>query len=281
METIEYFRVVDKSGWNDGPWFDEPDKRQWPDAATGLPCILVRGPSGAWCGYVGMPPTHPAHGLHYDGQPDAVAAVERAITRRNMKAWGDAGHPPLDQWKNPEPHPPRPPLTAAGEAISALEVHGGLTFAGGCRTHTREEFEKFRAKQARFQREAEAFPKGDAARFLAQWRDCFDDYDRWCARVQQTAICHLPAPGEPDDIWWFGFDCAHSFDLAPAYSAMMEDMKLRSPLLDHYEEVYRDVAYVAAECAKLAAQLAAIEEVRGDRAVVLTEEGERHDGDDS
>lgn len=28
-------------------------------------------------------------------------------------------------------------------------------------------------------------------------------------------ICHAPAPGEPDDIWWLGFDCNHSGDVAP------------------------------------------------------------------
>jgi hypothetical protein len=30
-------------------------------------------------------------------------------------------------------------------------------------------------------------------------------------------ICHLPEPDEPDRVWWLGFDCAHSGDIAPAY----------------------------------------------------------------
>jgi hypothetical protein len=48
-----------------GPWWDEPDKVQWIDPATGLDCLAVRGPFGAWCGYVGVPPGHPLHGADY------------------------------------------------------------------------------------------------------------------------------------------------------------------------------------------------------------------------
>jgi hypothetical protein len=58
-------------------------------------------------------------------------------------------------------------------------------------------------------------------------------------------ICHIPDPGRPGDVWWFGFDCAHYQDLIPAYSQ------------DHIGlgGVYRNIAYVEAECARLAAQL--------------------------
>jgi hypothetical protein len=48
-----------------GPWDDEPDKVQWIDGATGLDCLAVRGPMGAWCGYVGVPPGHRWHGAGY------------------------------------------------------------------------------------------------------------------------------------------------------------------------------------------------------------------------
>ncbi len=54
METREW-RTMDKSGWGSGPWQDEPDKKQWRDEATGLPCLIVRNGMGALCGYVGMP----------------------------------------------------------------------------------------------------------------------------------------------------------------------------------------------------------------------------------
>lgn len=56
----------DKSSWGDGPWQHEPDKAQWTDAATGLPCLLVRNRLGALCGYVGVMAGHPAYQKHYD-----------------------------------------------------------------------------------------------------------------------------------------------------------------------------------------------------------------------
>lgn len=48
-----------------GPWDDEPDKVQWVDEATDLDCLAVRNSMGVWCGYVGVPPCHPAHGADY------------------------------------------------------------------------------------------------------------------------------------------------------------------------------------------------------------------------
>ena len=65
METIEYRNVVDKSEWLRGPWDDEPDKKQWKDETTGLPCLIVRGPSGALCGYVGVTEGHPFFQRNY------------------------------------------------------------------------------------------------------------------------------------------------------------------------------------------------------------------------
>lgn len=51
-------------------------------------------------------------------------------------------------------------------------------------------------------------------------------------------ICHVPAPGEPDDVWWLGFDCAHGGDYSPALKASMA-MAARSMLakMDAGEEV--------------------------------------------
>lgn len=62
METLEY-ATEDKTTWGDGPWQNEPDKVQWHDDATGLPCIVKRShTSGAWCGYVGVSKGHPLFG---------------------------------------------------------------------------------------------------------------------------------------------------------------------------------------------------------------------------
>lgn len=158
MQTKEY-RTVDKSGWGGGPWDDEPDKVQWPDAATGLPCLAVRAHRGHWCGYVGVPPEHRLHGKGFSG---------------------------VD-----------------------LPVHGGLNFAAGC-----------------------GHP---------------DDESR--------GVCHVPGAGEPDDVWWFGFDCAHLYDLMPGMRALacMESFQLLFA-----DSTYRPLAYVQAECADLAAELARV-----------------------
>lgn len=67
-----------------------------------------------------------------------------------------------------------------------------------------------------------------------------------------TAICHVSDEGEPDDVWWFGFDCGHAFDFSPAYNARQQDNGWSSEL----DEVYRNQAYVTAETLKLAQQLA-------------------------
>ena len=58
--------AVDKSAWGPGPWQDEPDKVQWTDKATGLPCLIVRNPRhGNLCGYVGVDATHPCYRVDY------------------------------------------------------------------------------------------------------------------------------------------------------------------------------------------------------------------------
>lgn len=139
--------------WPAGPWDQEPDKVQWPDPDTGLPCLAVRGPVGAWCGYVGVPPGHPYHGVDYHQVP--------------------------------------------------ADVHGGLTFSDKC-----------------------AAEGDDPAH----------------------GICHIPGPGEPHDVWWLGFDCAHWHDIAPA---VIERMPFR-----HEQQTYRTLGYVKAECTSLARQLA-------------------------
>jgi hypothetical protein len=65
MKTIEY--RIDKSTWGEGPWQQEPDKLQFCDEATQLPCLIVRASvSGSLCGYVGVTEGHPAFGLKYD-----------------------------------------------------------------------------------------------------------------------------------------------------------------------------------------------------------------------
>jgi hypothetical protein len=152
MKRIEYRNVCDRTGWRSGPWDGEPDKVQWLDEVTCLPCLIKRAPvSGNWCGYVGVPPNHPLHGKHYDD-------VE-------------------------------------------VDVHGGLTYASGC-----------------------------------------------SEGPQDRSICHVTEPDEPDDVWWFGFDCGHAYDVSPG-------LETRIPLIFDQQKVYRDQSYVEQEVRLLAEQL--------------------------
>lgn len=160
METIEYKNPsFDKSRWGEGEWSNEPDKKQWLDEETGLPCLIVRSEvSGALCGYVGVSKEHRYYEKGYDG---------------------------ID-----------------------VEVHGGLTFSGKCQ-ETQNECE---------------------------------------------GVCHK-APEGQDDIWWLGFDCAHSWDLSPRLGTLLIALHLSYPE-GSLGETYRNFAYVTKEVQKLAKALA-------------------------
>lgn len=149
----------DRSKWPTGPWSDEPDKVQWKDETTGLPCLAKRHPhSGHWCGYVGVPPGHPLHGKSYN---DDVS----------------------------------------------LEVHGGITFGDHCQEGPPEQ-----------------------------------------------TVCHIPDPGEPEHLWWLGFDCHHARDYSPndkVYEAERGYLFTIGP-----DQSYKPLGFVKGECALLAAQVA-------------------------
>lgn len=162
-ETPKASERIDRKRWGSGPWDGEPDRAEWRDAATGLPCLAQRIDMGTWCGYVAVPPEHRMH-------PHNAAA--RVAARERLEKDPDADP---DDW---------------------LEVHGGITYGSMC----------------------------------------------------HGLICHVPEPGESDDVFWFGFDCAHFRDMIP------------DALLTHRggETTYRTLEFVKAECAKLAAQLGAV-----------------------
>jgi hypothetical protein len=149
-------RWMKREGWKPGPWDAEDDRYEWRHA--GFPCLAVRGPMGAWCGYVGVPPGHPWHGQKYD----------------KVELEGD------------------------------VEVHGGLTYGSGC----------------------------------------------------SELICHEPEPGEPHDVWWLGFDCAHCSDIAPEFHALLTRIGREKSIAILEDEVsfYRTLEYVTEEVNKLAVQ---------------------------
>lgn len=170
--TIEALRTVqrieerrgregDRATWPPGEWDSEPDLVEWRDKETGYPCLIVRGPVGALCGYVGVPPEHPCSGKHYND---------------------------VD-----------------------VNAHGGLTFADACH--------------------------------------------------EGGNICHVPLPGEPDAVWWFGFDCAHSGDVSPGLEQTRRKVRADHPELAEFErsgmwaETYKTLAYVQDEVTTLAADL--------------------------
>lgn len=83
-----------------------------------------------------------------------------------------------------------------------VPVHGGLTFAGACQEHRREQ-----------------------------------------------GICHVPAPGESDDVWWLGFDCNHYDDFSPELQALVparwQDVT-RYKTVEYVKIEIRDLAKMAA-----------------------------------
>lgn len=81
-------------------------------------------------------------------------------------------------------------------------------------------------------------------------------YSAPCDGDPEHGICHVPAPGEPDDLYWLGFDCAHAFDVAPQMAATIKELSQAALNLYHGCK-YRDIAYVRRECERLTAQLVA------------------------
>jgi hypothetical protein len=164
MITIEY-NYKDKSEWGEGEWQQEEDKIQWEDKKTNLPCLIVRGPHGGLCGYVGVYKDHPFYELQYCGSNEYTAS-------------------PAD----------------------LLDVHGGITWSDFC-------------------------------------------------RKDKHSICHIVEEGEDDNVWWLGFDCAHSGDLTPYLN--------KSEYYRQYprEGIYRNISYVTKEVERLAYQLKNIKEI--------------------
>jgi len=74
-------------------------------------------------------------------------------------------------------------------------------------------------------------------------------------------ICHVPEPGEPDNVWWLGFDCAHAFDRRPASIIAERTYPPELQAMTHslrQQERYWTMADAMAETERLADQLAAL-----------------------
>jgi hypothetical protein len=94
-----------KSDWGPGPWHDEPDRVDFEHG--GLPCLLLRGSLGSWCGYAAVPPGHPWHGKSYH---DCLAPAGDPAHVSNENDWHDCEQRP----------------------DCLIEAHGGLTYSDAC-----------------------------------------------------------------------------------------------------------------------------------------------------
>jgi hypothetical protein len=217
-----------KEKWGDGPWTLEPDRLEF--EAHGFPCLLNRAPvTGAWCGYVAVPPGHPLHGVWYGGCFKGCRKERKSyVSKKSIEAARRKGETAKlnmlvamrnlqksKMFKRQRKEHPRHVCgwRANHSPESILSVHGGITFSGEC----------------------------------------------------HGPICHKPKPGEPDNVWWYGFDCAHSGDLSPAMEARLAQLRTvipgfpdRSEILAGFRDVYRTMEYAKEETERLARQLASV-----------------------
>jgi hypothetical protein len=69
-------------------------------------------------------------------------------------------------------------------------------------------------------------------------------------------VCHVPKPGEPDDVWWIGFDAAHAGDVSPGYEWALSRVGVPTGWGGVHD--YRTVDYMRRQCERLAEQARAV-----------------------
>jgi hypothetical protein len=85
-------------------------------------------------------------------------------------------------------------------------------------------------------------------------------------------ICHKPLPGEAE-VFWFGFDCAHAWDVVPGLVELMTSVErdlglwgVQRPTFQESRSTYKDLAWVTREVEQLAEQLRDLAEQLSDLA---------------
>jgi hypothetical protein len=73
--------------------------------------------------------------------------------------------------------------------------------------------------------------------------ECEVHYGLTYAQGCEGNICHTPKPGEPEHLWWLGFDCAHCDDVQPCDGS-----------LNFREATYKTLEFVRLETERLARQ---------------------------
>ncbi len=64
-------------------------------------------------------------------------------------------------------------------------------------------------------------------------------------------------PEPPNLLWWFGYDCAHAYDLVPglAHSQLMQSKGIKYPRGIGTEPTYKTIAFCKLQCTRMARQL--------------------------
>lgn len=111
---------IDRTGWPPGPWDQEADNAAW-DLPNGLHAVIRRNPMGGWCGYVGVPPSHPWHKHSYNDK----AKPDKALLNRRV----DVNELSVISLFCASMSDDKPDRTGLRMDL-AVRVHGGVTFAG-------------------------------------------------------------------------------------------------------------------------------------------------------
>lgn len=143
LDILDGIEPIDRSGWDSGPWDNEPDRKIWKDQETKLLCQARRSRLGYLCGYVGVDKEHPLFG----------------------KDWHHGVN---------------------------LNAHGGINFSD----------------------------------FIGE-----------------------------SNLWWFGFDCGHTYDCSPYDSIFNFVIETFKSTKSKSTKSYKTLEYVMNECTKLAKQL--------------------------
>lgn len=130
MEQIPYKKYFFKEKYRmegtgqaylEGEWDREPDKIEWTDKKTGLPCLIVRNRLGALCGYVGVGEKHPFYKVEYH-----TCSIKNPIKKYLVHFFDrHRHHSVLSRLKGEIAYCDHTPETF-------MDVHGGLTFSGPC-----------------------------------------------------------------------------------------------------------------------------------------------------
>ena len=255
MRNIIYENVIDKSKWHGGEWDNEPDKAQFADEPTGLPCLIRRNDRiGSLCGYVAIPPKHPYFGKEIHEYTDASTKLYFKRNNEFLVQYGGYDKLTEDAQKELsnilEPNPNYEPK------LFNLKCHCGITYANDQYEISPAGWEKFREHMHKCKPTTEEFPHGDAAYFWHVSGHLVDDYPAWQKYCEATAICFNLEAGDERNLWLFGFDCGHAWDFMPGMFAQMKAIGIEREPDEH--SVYRNMEYVESEVRNLAAQLAAV-----------------------